>query len=157
MISHSWERRLAIAFRTIAAPTASVTAPTQSQVPQVALHARIRCDRQPTTPSEIASTATSATSWERTIAATSVAAKASSADRHVVLSVARRISQRASVDTGYASGSSTTIAEYESAGAATAPIAAAIAQRCETTVRAIPYAGKMVAVIASAPRYLTVS
>src|SRR5215470_14843098 len=157
MISHSCERLLAIALNTMTAPTARVIAPIQSQRLHVWRQARIRFDCQPTAPSAIPSTATSAMSWDRSRAATIAAARASSAERQVVRSVALRVSQRASVESVYASGSSTTIAEYESAGAATAPIAAATAQRCESTLRAIPYAGKIAAVITIAPAYLTVS
>ena len=56
--------------------------------------------------------------------------------------------------TGYASGSSTRNGEYESAGAATAPMAAKIANGRETTMRARKYAGKIVAVISATPSSL---
>ncbi len=60
----------------------------------------------------------------------------------------RAISQSAVVETGYASGSSTRIGEYASAGTATEAPAAASAYHFGTTIRASPYAGKTVAVIA---------
>ena len=56
--------------------------------------------------------------------------------------------------TGYASGSSTRNGEYESAGAAAAPMAAKIAYGRDTTMRARKYAGKIVAVITAAPSSL---
>ena len=67
---------------------------------------------------------------------------------HVGRSSARAISQSAVVETGYASGSSTRIGEYASAGTATEAPAAASAYHFGTTIRASPYAGNTVAVIA---------
>ena len=60
----------------------------------------------------------------------------------------RAISQRASVAIGYARGSSTRNGAYASAGTATAAPAAPSAYHFGTTIRASPYAGKIVAVIA---------
>ena len=70
---------------------------------------------------------------------------------------ARAISNSASVDSGYASGSSTKNGEYASAGTAVAPPAAASAYHGGTTSRASAYAGKIVAVIASTSRSFAVA
>ena len=64
------------------------------------------------------------------------AANASANAALVGRSVARTVSQRASVAAGYAHGSSTRIGEYDSAGAAIVPTAANSAQPGVTTRRA---------------------
>ena len=81
-------------------------------------------------------------------AATTEMPAAAATRPHVGRSSARAISQSAVVEIGYASGSSTRIGEYASAGTATEAPAAASAYHFGTTIRASPYAGKTVAVIA---------
>src|SRR5262245_30421463 len=81
-------------------------------------------------------------------APTTHSANAAARRPQVRRSMQRAISQSASVEIGYASGSSTRIGAYASAGTATAAVAAASAYHFGTTMRASPYAGKIVAVIA---------
>ena len=130
------ERCPTSAEKPTAAPTASVTSPTQSQRDQVVRHSRIRSDCQPSHASESRRTANRIESCVRVSIAAAHASAARPSRLQLGSTSTRAISQSARVASGYASGSSTRKGEYASAGTITAPAAAASAYQGGTTSRA---------------------
>ena len=135
-VCHSVDRWPRNAARTNVAPTARTTAPTRSHVVHVARQRRIHSERQPSASSPAPSAPKSAASCERVATATTHAPNASASDQRPGASIARTVSQRATVAAGYAQGSSTRIGAYESAGAAIAATAAKYAHGTDRTRRA---------------------
>ena len=107
--SHSPERWPRNATRAMTAPTASATPPTQSQVVHEDRQRRIPSVRQTSVSNPKASAPTRAASWERIRTASTHAPTATASVQRVGRSIARTVSQSASVAAGYAQGSSTRI------------------------------------------------
>src|SRR4249919_304564 len=129
------------------APTTRMVAPSQSQRVHRERQRRPGSDSHANQRRPRMKTAKRTASWVRASVATSEAASAAAARPRLGATSVLAISQSASVESGYASGSSTKIGEYARAGTATAAPAAANANHGRTTSRARPYAGKTVAVI----------
>src|SRR5918996_2207116 len=144
-----WPRK---AENVTAMPTARTAAPAQSQVDHVERHRRACPDCQTYQSPPSAKTANRIESCVRVNIAAAQTTSAVATRIQLGEANARAMSQRDSVETGYASGSSTRNGEYESAGTVTAPAAAASAYHGRTTIRASAYAGKIVAVIARTSR-----
>ncbi len=139
------------------APMTRTIAPSQSQRVHVDRQRRAGSDSHANQRRLRAKTAKRTASWVRVSVATTEAPSAAAARPQLGATSVLAISQSASVESGYASGSSTKIGEYARAGTATAAPAAANAYHGRTTSRARPYAGKIVAVIARTRRSFAVA
>src|SRR5688572_9839366 len=127
-----------VAISANAMPSASVTAPTQSQVVHRVRQRRATSDCHASESRPTTRTTKRIASCVRVSTATTHIANAAATRPFDGRSSDRAISQSESVDTGYASGSSTRKGEYASAGTATDAPAAASAYHFGTTIRASP-------------------
>src|SRR5919112_1478344 len=116
--SHSSEWCPRNALLMTATPTSRVTRPTQSHLDQPARRRDIHSERQARKSAASTNTAHTTPSSPRTNGAIAAATTAAAIHQRVGARRTRRTRKRQSVEYGYASGSSTIIDEYASAGIA---------------------------------------
>src|SRR6266498_3375591 len=132
-------------------PITSTPNPTQSEGPQRARQRAVRSIDQARKHAANAKSATRATSSSRTRKPPKEATKAAVIHHRLRSTSARRTRKNVNVAYGYASGSSTIIGAYATAGIAAEAAATNRAGHLPTIIRAIPYAGKTVKVIRITP------